>query len=453
MIIRFLLVIFINLYADYCEKISQKFLDAIWSFKIQNEKKIIIDCNSNKLLIPGSSLKIVTSIYAFEKLGKDFNFKTEIMTDDVKDNTVEYFVVKGLGDMTLGSSNFNSSIDNVLNDIYSVIKSNGIKRIKNLLVDTSLLDDYPSSDWEWQDIGNYYAARVTALSINDNQYSIYFKTYNIGGRTDIVNIFPDPEIIFKNYVTALDPGSGDNAYIFSNPYCEKAVIKGTIPYRDDKFIIKGALLQPAKTFLNILYVFLKSKSINIEKSDVLYMPLNKELKVIKTFYSPPLSQIIRVMNKKSFNFYAESLLRYSLLKNGVYGYRENIKEIEKFLKNIGIKRFKIVDGSGLSRRNLFSCDGFVKLLDFAKNKDYYDDFYQSLVYPGDMEAKGHIKNFGIKYNLKTRVKSGSLNAIRSYVGYIEDEGNVYSFCFNINNYIDRVNVDLFLEELLYQIYK
>jgi D-alanyl-D-alanine carboxypeptidase/D-alanyl-D-alanine-endopeptidase (penicillin-binding protein 4) len=453
MIIKFLIFFIINLYSNYCDKISQSFSDAIWSLKISDGKKDIVSCNSNKLLIPASSLKIVTSIYSFEKLSKDFKFKTEIMSDDVKNNTVEFFVIKGYGDMTLGSSNFNSSIDSVLNDIYDVIKSKKINRIKNLIVDTSLLDDYPESSWEWQDIGNYYAARVSAFSINDNQYSIYFKTYGVGEKTDIIKIYPDPGLKIKNYVVGDLPKTGDNSYIFSNPYCESAVIRGSLGITTSTYIVKGSLSNPPETFLKILVEFLKSKNIIVENNDIIYQPLNRKLNVLKTYYSPSLSQIIKVMNKKSFNFYAESLLRYSLLKKGVYGIDENLKELGNFLNENGIKRFKIVDGSGLSRRNLFSCDGFIKLLEFVKNRDYYNDFYESLIYPGDEDAKGHIKKFGLKYNLNTRIKSGSLNGVRSYVGYVENDGKIYSFCFNINNYIDFLDTDLFFEEILYKIIK
>jgi D-alanyl-D-alanine carboxypeptidase/D-alanyl-D-alanine-endopeptidase (penicillin-binding protein 4) len=453
MIIKFLIFFIVNLYSNYCDKISQSFSDAIWSLKISDGKNDIVSCNSNKLLIPASSLKIVTSIYSFEKLGKDFRFKTEIMSDDVKNNTVEFFVIKGYGDMTLGSSNFNSSIDSVLNDIYDVIKSKKINRIKNLIVDTSLLDDYPESSWEWQDIGNYYATRVSAFSINDNQYSIYFKTYGVGKKTDIIKIYPDPGLKIKNYVVGDLPKTGDNSYIFSNPYCESAVIRGSLGITTSTYIVKGSLSNPPETFLKILVEFLKSKNIIVENTNVIYKLLNKKLNVLKTYYSPSLSQIIKVMNKKSFNFYAESLLRYSLLKKGVYGIDENLKELGNFLNENGIKRFKIVDGSGLSRRNLFSCDGFIKLLEFVKNRDYYNDFYESLIYPGDEDAKGHIKKFGLKYNLNTRIKSGSLNGVRSYVGYVENDGKIYSFCFNINNYIDFLDTDLFFEEILYKIIK
>jgi D-alanyl-D-alanine carboxypeptidase len=59
----------------------------------------------------------------------------------------------------------------------------------------------------------------------------------------------------------------------------------------------------------------------------------------------------------------------------------------------------------------------------------------------------------LKYNLNTRIKSGSLNGVRSYVGYVENDGRIYSFCFNVNNYIDFIDTDLFFEELLFQIIK
>lgn len=432
-------------------EIERKFPYALWSLSISDDNnKEIISHNPDKLMIPASSLKIITSIYSLENLGPDFRFKTEILADRIKKGIANTLLIKGYGDMTLGSENFNSNIDSILNYVLEALNKNKIEKIENLCLDSSLLNDFQEPSWEWQDIGNYYAARVTSFSINDNSYKIYLETYNIGEKTRILKVEPDPGLEFENYVLTGEEGSGDNSYIYSSPYSSKAVIRGSIGKSSGPFIIKGSLSNPVEFFLKKLYSFLNSNGVKVKKRGVYYTPVKGNFKLLDTIYSPQLKEIIKIMNKKSFNFYAESLLRYSLIKKGKIGIEENRAELSSFLKNAGISNFNIVDGSGLSRKNAFSCDGFVKILNYARKKDYFNSFYDSLIKPGDDMAKGHIKDFGVDKKLNIRIKSGSLNGVRSYVGYINDEnGKSYTFCFIMNNYTTSPSdIDALFENIL-----
>ncbi len=458
MVFLMFLLVFNSFSFDFSDriikKIEENFPSALWSLKISDvDGKDFVDYNSKKLLVPASTVKIITSIYAFENLGFDYRFKTSVLyTGDIVDGRLKGDVyIKGYGDMTAGSENFSKTMEDVFLMIKREFDKNNIKKIEGFLyADSSLCDEYQVPSWEWQDVGNYYAARVTALSINDNLYKIYFKTgKNVGDKTEIIKIEPEPEISFINEVVTGKKGSGDNAYIYSNPYSDKAIIRGTVPQTDDNiFVIKGAMHNPPGIFIREFAVYLKKNNISFKGYGI--KSINENFKILNEFYSPPLTEIIKNMNKKSFNFYAESILRYSGIKKNIIGLKGNLNEMGSYLNNLGIEYFNIVDGSGLSRNNLFSCDGFIKLLNTAYKRPYFSYFYDSLVYPGDPEAKGHIKNFGLKRNLNTKIKSGSLNRVRGYVGYLENKGKIYSFCFLINNYTTSGNfVDDFFEEVLY----
>ncbi|HOL62759.1 MAG TPA: D-alanyl-D-alanine carboxypeptidase/D-alanyl-D-alanine-endopeptidase [Elusimicrobiales bacterium] len=437
--------------------INDKFPGSVWSVSISDSKGVrILDLNSSSLLVPASSIKVITALYSLEKLGEDYRFKTEILYSGKIDKGVLKgdLYVKGYGDMTLGSENFNSDIDSVLSEIFESVKKIGIKKIDGkIYADSSILDDFQEGSWEWQDIGNYYASRVTALSINDNSYKIYFQTgKQIGDKTKIVKIEPDMDIKFVNEVLTGEDKTGDNSYIYSNPYMDTAIIKGSIGRTEGLFAVKGSIPDPPLYFAKMFYGFLYKNGIKAEGYGVL-KDKKEDLKLIKTLYSPPVSEIIKITNKKSFNFYAESLLRYSGIKENEIGLLKNLKSLGSYLNSVGVNNFKIVDGSGLSRRNLLSCDGFIKVLNEAKKKSYFKTFYDSLISPGDSTAKGHIKNFGLRKKINTRVKSGSLNGIRSYVGYLEDKkGEIYSFCFIANNYTSSPKeIDDFWEDLLFDL--
>lgn len=453
----FILLISFNLFSvqtNIMEEIDKKFAYSLWSFAIADENgKIILEHNSNKLLVCGSVIKLITSLYSFETLGYDWRFKTEVYYSGyIKDNVlIGDLYIKGYNDMTLGSENFNSSIDDVFGKIYDALKEYGIYKIEGKIYgDSSLIDDFQEGSWEWQDIGNYYAARVSSLAINDNSYKIFLKTGNVGDKTEIVKVEPVDDVKFINEVITGEKNTGDNSYIYSNPYVNLAVIKGSVGKTDGLFVIKGAIADPPLFFVRSLYNYLLKKGISSYGYAKLQLKDNNAV-LIKTIYSPPLYEIIKVMNKKSFNFYAQSLLKYIELMNRKEK-KSSFKSIDDFLNSMGITKYKIVDGSGLSRRNLFSCDGFIKVLNKAKKESYYRYFYNSLVKPpDDVMAGGHIRGFGRKHNLDIAIKSGSLNEVRSYAGYIKKGGKDYSFCFIINNYLVKpLEIDEIVERLLYE---
>ena len=74
-----------------------------------------------------------------------------------------------------------------------------------------------------------------------------------------------------------------------------------------------------------------------------------KLKRLCTTYSPPLKEIIKVINKNSQNFFAEQLLKtIGLEKNGFGSVDNGVKAESKLFKEMGInpESMILVDGSG-----------------------------------------------------------------------------------------------------------
>lgn len=420
---------------DLVSKFSHRFPLSFYIYDIK-AKRVVKDCNSDLLLIPGSTLKIITSIYSFEKLGSDFRFKTEFFINGKKEDYVDAFIIRSYGNFTLGSENFNSSIEEVSNYILDLIKKNGIKKIERLYIENPYIK-FPHGSIEWQDIGNYYSTSVSFFSINDNSYKLYFKTNDKGSKSILLKVVPDVGLSFTNLVYAAESNSGDNSYIYSTPYSTNAVIIGTLPSNKEEFVIKGSIFKPDAFFSNYLCDYLRSRDIYVDLCISTFSIVDSYEEIsIGFLVSPTLAEIIKLMNKKSFNFYADSLLHFALIKEGKIGLDYNLSELSNFLAKRSIKEFRIVDGSGLSRRNLFSSKSFVKLLNYAYNKEYFNDFYSSLVGKNDKQATGYIKSFDIKNFDEFKIKSGSLNSVRSYCGYLKKGNKIYSFSFIFNNYLE-----------------
>jgi D-alanyl-D-alanine carboxypeptidase/D-alanyl-D-alanine-endopeptidase (penicillin-binding protein 4) len=170
-----------------------------------------------------------------------------------------------------------------------------------------------------------------------------------------------------------------------------------------------------------------------------------------TNYSPPLREIIKVVNKNSQNFYAEQILKTIGLEAGHFGTTENGIEVElDIFKDMGINTdgMSIVDGSGLSRLDLVTPRNFNSLLNYMYKSKYYIPFYNSLPIAGvDGTLGTRLKN--TKAEGKIRAKTGYLTAVRSLCGYaLTGDNEPVSFSIIANNFNVPVKLAENLQDLV-----
>jgi D-alanyl-D-alanine carboxypeptidase/D-alanyl-D-alanine-endopeptidase (penicillin-binding protein 4) len=114
-----------------------------------------------------------------------------------------------------------------------------------------------------------------------------------------------------------------------------------------------------------------------------------------------------------------------------------LEVVSSFLGSAGIdaRGMFMEDGSGLSPQNAVSAKEMTKLLVFMKNKaDHFDVFFNSLPEAG---KEGTLKGYFTDPLLGSRLsaKSGSMNRVRSYAGYLDTvNGTTIAFTIIVNNY-------------------
>ncbi len=431
----------------------------------------IVDFNGYKSLAPASGLKVITTGVALILLGEDFRFETNLYYDGkVSDTGVLHgniFIVGG-GDPTLGSDQVKGSpgLEKVMHTWAGTIKKMGINRITgNVTVDTSFFDQKPVPDfWVWSDIGNYFGAGTSALCIHDNLYKLYFKPGSRAG--DIAEIVrAEPRITnleFDNHMRTGKRGSGDNGYIYCAPKQWVATLRGTIPAGVKEFAIKGSIPDPPLFAAQYLKELLERSHIQVSGAATVTNRQKNyphEKKICSTF-SLPFTEIIKIINKKSINLYAEQLVKTIARKGtGTGSTRIGIAIIGKTLKSLGIDTggLSLFDGSGLSRNTMVTtrmCAGFLSAM--VKQKAF-DTFYDSLSVAGDKADTGHVKRFGagtpVAFN--ARVKTGYMKGVRSHSGYISSStGRLISFSLISNNFSSPVKgIDAIHESVLVELVK
>src|ERR1700761_7387345 len=145
----------------------------------------VFTANANTGMAPGSTLKTVTTITAFNILGKDFQYQTPFgYTGTITNGTLNGdLIIKGSGDPTLGSWRWETTHDNrILNQMVAAIKKAGITKINGRIIgDDSIYGTQAVPDgWIWQDLGTYYGAGATGLCWHENQFDINLKTGRVG---------------------------------------------------------------------------------------------------------------------------------------------------------------------------------------------------------------------------------------------------------------------------------
>jgi len=138
--------------------------------------------NADKLFMPASNQKIITSAVALAQLGADYRWTTTIFTRGAIRNGVldGDLVVRGDGDPSI-SSHMRGDALAPLRDLADSVRARGIKRIRGRVVAaTSPFTDAPLGyGWAWDDLDESYGAGVDALYFNEGFTQILVRA---GGR-------------------------------------------------------------------------------------------------------------------------------------------------------------------------------------------------------------------------------------------------------------------------------
>jgi len=445
------------------------FKNALWGLSVRDAETglALVSCNNSKNLVPASILKLFVTGAALDLLGPATRFRTRVYLDgSVTKGVLNGMVyIRGGGDPSFGSSLIKGApvTEVEFGKWAQAVKAAGVTEIIGSVVADDSLFEGPSlpGSWAWEDIGNYYAAQPTAVAMNDNLYKLYFKPgAKAGEAAEVLRTDPKiPGLRFTNLMKTGPEGSGDNAYIFNFPDQYSATLRGTIPKGPAEFSIKGSIPDPALFTAQEFTDYLDAHGVKVSGKAL-------KLKDVKDYGAArflaetegaPLSAIVFVTNKRSFNLYAEMLLRHLALAKGKPGTADNgISALREYMVGSGVdvSELKLADASGLSRLNMVQADDFTVFLSGISKKRFFGSYLASLVSPSDPDATGHIKKMGVNTKLEKflKIKSGSLNGVRGYAGYLTTKtGKLLSFTSILNNYtapaadIDRLHEQILLE--------
>ncbi len=419
---------------------------------IDLETNKTVASNNSQLILPtASTAKLFSTATAIEVLGPNFRPETRLYIDGAIDSNGVLngnLWVRGGGDPALGSKYFNSE-DN-LTSFFSTwvkkIKDAGIKTISGSVIADASEFGYNGAPggWNWDDLGNYYGAGPSGLTIYDNMVRLKFKTSATANQpTTLVSMQPTvPGLVIHNYVLS-SKKRGDNSYIYGAPYSMDRFATGTLPINQSEFLVKGSLPDPEMQVAYEFTQFLQANSIGIkgEVKSARRMEISSSegdysaRQLIYTHKGPKLIDIIKITNHKSVNLFAEHMVSLVAYHKTGDGSTEKGLEIMEALwaTRINAAEIHLNDGSGLSRSNAISAKNFTSLLAYMNKSKNKDAFFNSLPISGESGTLKYVCRNQSGHG-KIHAKSGTMTRIKSYAGYIHStSGKKYAFAIVVNN--------------------
>ena len=420
-----------------------------------NANRSLIAFNERKRLIPASLTKVFTTGAAYDLLGGNYRYVTKFYLGK---STKPSLIVAGGGDPTLGSDRWDTTNEDFLfKNILNALRKNKVDEILDIVVDDQLFSgvSYPSKR-NWEDMANYYGATPNVLTYKENTFRLTLSSpKQVGEICKVVKSDPEIDKQFNCFVKSSSVNK-DSAYIYGHPDMDQWYVSGSIPAGRSSFVIKGALPDPSNTFATRLKLYLSANGIKVRgdlvKDKVEQYSNKKELLIHQ---SPSLDQIIKVINKKSFNLFADHVFFQMALEQNKKADWDNSSYLLQNYWKERIDKFSGVfyDGSGLSPFNRFSSDDMVKALSYIYDQDYFDEFISSLSVAGeDGTLKSLFKEDKVLGSFVG--KSGSMNNVLGYCGYLTTQsGNKYAVCIMVNGFSEpfsevRQRISLLLKDMM-----
>lgn len=416
-----------------------------------DSNKPIAELNPNLTLPSASTAKLFATATALKVLGPEFKPSTKFYMEGSLDSSGRLngnLWIRGGGDASLGSRYFNEKgheTDFIANWV-DTLKKLGINAINgNVIIDGSDFSYQGIPDgWSWSDMGNYYGAGPSGIILYDNMIQYHFKTGQTAGqKTQLTSTFPVVDkLIFDNQIIS-STKSGDNSYIYGGPYSYDRFGTGSLPIQKNDFIVKGSLPDPELQLANELQkAFLKGGIATVNEFLSFRKIKNTQtrdysmFKMIYEYKGRDVASIVNETNLHSINLFAEQLLFLSSKEKFGFGSTENgIKLIENtWSKTLDLSGLNLTDGSGLSRSNAISATHFCQLLKGVYSSNIYPNFLNSLPIAGCSGTLTNVCKNQLGHG-RIKAKSGTLNRVKSYAGYVDSKsGKKIAFAIIVNNY-------------------
>ena len=148
----------------------------------------LFSANAGDLMLPASTMKLFTAALAFDTFGPEHQFTTAVLRDGAvgADGTLSgNLVLRGGGDPGLSTRYYKAPAEGPMASLARMVAASGIKRVNgDLIADASAFESKRVPEgWLARYLESGYAARVSALSMNENLATVVITPQTSGAAT------------------------------------------------------------------------------------------------------------------------------------------------------------------------------------------------------------------------------------------------------------------------------
>ena len=403
------LILLLNHFETFSQKFSNKKIAKIiskekslkgstvaFSLAQLSNRKRIVDYNSDKLITPGSNIKLLTLYLALK------NFDSFPILNYKRKNDKLYFWSTGYPLLKHPKKNDTIILEFLKNQKDSLVYIAKKNRSKLL-----------GPGWAWDDVNYYFSPERSTFPIFGNLINIK-KVKNKKDKLEFTPKYFEDKLsnIHLNLV---------NDFKFSEN--RDSIL---IPFRTSDSL-----------FIKLLEIELNRK-IGIEYDN---LELSKNF---KTIYSNN-NSLFELLIQDSDNLIAESIVMMSSGKGSIdFNIEKQIKNFQKMEFSKWESKIFWVDGSGMSRYNLLNTEFILSVL---------SKIHEIM---GKQEIVNLFPNYFSKYDKIGSVfaKTGTLKNNRCLSGYIYKGEKIYIFSFMVGNHNSNLSeLNSFFKDILLKISK
>ena len=396
--------------------------------------------NPGGLLLPASTMKLFTAALAFDTFGPDHQFTTSVLRDGTlgADGTLTgNLVLRGGGDPGLSTRYYRSPAEGPMASLARMVAASGIKRVSgDLIADASAFESKRVPDgWLARYLESGYAARVSALSMNENLATVVIVPQP-NGKPSVSLDPPSSTVGVINNARTVAGNKG--AKLTIRRLADGRIdVRGWIGSRAGSRSYLVVIDDPAPWVAGTLRTALAAQGVTVT-GQVRTGTASSSAVSVASLSSPPLTRLASAMNRESINHFAELLFRdvaQTTSPDRIGSAEHGNTVLRKFMiDKVGASGEDVIaaDGSGLSTLDRVTARSLVQLLGYSHRAPWAADFHASLPVAGESELLRHRMRYTpAQGNL--HAKTGTTNDVVGLAGYVTARnGEVLAFAFLYN---------------------
>ena len=397
----------------------------------------LVAADADEMLAPASNVKLLTSAAALDALDPGFHYTTYLLADgEVVDGVLHGdLILYGTGDPTLddapgagGASPFEEMARELLR--------RGIRRVNGDLVGDASLFQGPerAPGWNPDDFNDDYAARASALGFTENVLTVEVVPGRTPGSRPLLRLLPEGSqagLVNEARTVSGPPrpirlqrrDPGDPIRVTGEVRAGARGVRRTITV-DDPVLHAASGLRAVLQRHGIPVVghtrAIRDPGASVVTGSRTWAPAfgRSAPEVVATHRSPPLQDILTVVNQRSHNLYADMVsMTVGRVMEGDGSFQGGARATTAFAQRVaGVgDRMSLVDGSGLSRENRATAGAFISVLQAMSRGPHWSAYLETLPEAGGRSLR-RMGRSAADGNL--RAKTGTIKNVSALSGIV-----------------------------------